>query len=106
MEARLVARIAQFIPRVERVDVSSKAIRVGEECRLSLQLGGSTIPGSVLMEMYQIGEHWLEIRENALLTARFLGKEPGQARVDVDVIDRETLLSLALVVTVDVLPAE
>jgi hypothetical protein len=112
MEAHRVARLAEHLPRVERVDVSAKQIHVGEEWRVSFELGKNTPMESVLTE---IDEEWqsleygwhprLEALKHSPLGAVYRGVEPGTARVQIRVVDRRTLLSPPLSVTVDVLPA-
>ena len=112
MEAHRVARLAEHLPRVERVDVSAKQIHVGEEWRVSFELGKKTPIESVLTE---VGEEWqslnlgwnrrLEAIKHSPLGAVYRGVAPGTARVQIRVVDRKTLLSPPLSVTVDVLPA-
>jgi hypothetical protein len=60
---------------------------------------------SVRTHFDEVGEHRLEVLSIQPLTATYKAKEPGQARIDIPVVDRKTLLSPPLSVTVDILPA-
>jgi hypothetical protein len=105
MEAHRVPRLADHLPKIDRVDVSAKQVHVGDETRVSIVLGKGTAPVSVRTDFNEIGDHKLEVLSIQPLAAAYRAKEPGQARVDVPVFDRRTLLSPALSVAIEVLPA-
>jgi hypothetical protein len=105
MEAHRVSRLGDHLPKVDRVDVSAEQIHVGDELKLSIILGKTTPLESVRTHFNEVGEHRLEVLSIQPLTATYRAKEPGQARIDIPVVDRKTLLSPPLSVTIDILPA-
>jgi hypothetical protein len=105
MEAHHVSRLADHLPVVDRVDVSARQIHVGDELKLSIILGKTTPLESVRTHFNEVGEHRLEVLSIQPLTATYRAKTPGQTRIDIPVVDRKTLLSPPLSVTVDILPA-
>ena len=109
MVAHHVPRVAQCLPRVERVDRSAGQINVGDEWRLSLALAKITPAESVMIDLAEIHERdagcRLETIRVGSLAATYRAIAPGTARVDVRVVDRKTLLSPPLSASVQILPA-
>jgi hypothetical protein len=110
MAAHTVARLADHLPVVEQVKVSSQEIHVGEEFQVTIRLGKQTRLDSVVTDFAEVLdpktlEDKLELVTRTALSATFRAEKPGRTQVDVPVMDRKTLLSPPLSVTIDVLPA-
>jgi len=110
MEAHKVTRLADHLPVVEHVKVSKQQIHVGEEFQVTIVLGKQTPLDSVLTDFSEVldpktMEDKLELMTSTALSATFRAEKPGQTHIDVPVMDRKTLLSPPLRVTIDVLPA-
>ena len=85
-------------------------ILVGEEFQVTIVLGKQTPLDSVLTDFSEVldlktMEDKLELMTRTALSATFRAEKPGQTHIDVPVMDRKTLLSPPLRVTIDVLPA-
>ncbi|HEX7499135.1 MAG TPA: hypothetical protein VF524_02410, partial [Polyangia bacterium] len=98
------------LPVVEHVKVSKQQIHVGEEFQVTIVLGKQTPLDSVLTDFSEVldpktMEDNLELVTRTPLTATFKAVKLGQAHIDVSVMDRKTLLSPPLSLTVDVLSA-
>ena len=109
MEAHRVTRVAEYLPRVDRIDRSARRIQVGDEWRISFQLGKNTPADSVTTEIDEAiaggGGHHLESVRTADGEATYRAVSPGTARVEIHVVDRKTLLSPPLSASVEILPA-
>jgi hypothetical protein len=109
MEAHKVTRLADHLPVVEHVKVSKQEIHVGDEFQVAIVLGKQTPLDSVLTDFAEVldpktMEDKLELMTRNALTSTFKAERPGQATVDIQVMDRKTLLSPPLTVVVAVLP--
>jgi hypothetical protein len=105
MEAHQVSRLADHLPAVDQVKLSANEIHVGDEFQVSITLGKHTPPDSVITDFDEALQHKLELLTTTPLTATYKAKTPGQTRVDIPVVDRKTLLSPPLSVTINILPA-
>jgi hypothetical protein len=108
MEAHQVSRVAEHLPRVDRVDKSSRKIHVGDEWQISIALADGKQAESLLVEFEQepvSGNYALEAVRSSKLSATYRAVAVGTARVVIQVVDRRTLLSPPLVATVEILPA-
>lgn len=107
--AHRVARVAEHLPRVDRVDRSATRIHVGDEWRISFQLGKNLSADSVTTEIDEAigagGRHHLESVKRSEGEATYRAVSPGTARVEIHVVDRKTLLSPPLSASVEILPA-
>jgi hypothetical protein len=109
MERHHVARMVDHLPRVDRVDASARQVRVGDEWRVAIRLGKATLIDSVTTDIHEVfdesGGYRLESVSSSGLEAIYRATAPGTARVDIRVVDRKTLLSPPLSVTLEILPA-
>lgn len=109
MAAHRVARVAEHLPRVDRVDRSATRIHVGDEWRISFRLGKNVSADSVTTEIDEAigagGRHHLESIKRSEGEATYRAVSPGTARVEIHVVDRKTLLSPPLSASVEILPA-
>jgi hypothetical protein len=112
MSAHHVPRIAEHLPRVSAIDVAPKQVHVGDQVKVSIVLSADTRPESVVTDIREIhtdltatGELKLSPMVREPLSVSYRADLAGQAQVDVSVLDRKTLLSPPLSVTIDVLPA-
>jgi len=110
MEAREVPRLVEHLPVVEKLKVSPDQIRVGDVFQVTIVLGKNTALESVTTDFSEVldantMEDKLEFLTRTPLTATFKAEKAGQTHVDVPVMDRKTLLSPPLSVTINVLPA-
>lgn len=110
MEAHRVSRLADQLPFVDQVKVSAREIHIGDEFKVAIVLGKTTPLDSVETDftssfdpkttqprLAQVSRSPLEVTYKATMA--------GQATIDVQVMDRKTLLSPPVSITVDVLPA-
>ena len=108
MEARRVRRLAEHLPRVDRMDVSGRQVRVGDEWTVTLVLAKDVDADRVVVEFEQdrdADEFLLDRLRSSHLSAAYRALAPGTARVEIRVVDKNTLLSPPLAATVEILPA-
>jgi hypothetical protein len=105
MNAHRVPRIAEHLPRISAIDVAPKKIHVGDDLKVSIVLSPDTHPASVVTDFTEVGELKLQRLAREPMTASYRAEHAGQAQVDIAVVDRKTLLSPPLSITIDVLPA-
>jgi hypothetical protein len=108
MEDHHVARVAQHLPRVDRIETSAKQVHVGETWRIAVELGRGTPMDSVIVELDEDhdrkGLHRLEPLRSAGLRSSYQARATGTARVDIRIADRKTLLSPPLSASVEIVP--
>ncbi len=107
MEAHHTRRLAEHLPRVDRVDLSARQVRAGDEWKVSLQPAKGTDADGVTVEFEQddaADDYPLESLRSSRLSATYRAVAPGNARVGIRVVDRRTLLSPPLSATVEILP--
>jgi hypothetical protein len=109
LEIHRVPRVAEYLPRVDRIDSSAKTVHVGEEWRVGFQLVKEVATDSVTAEILEVvdgaGHRHLERIHASDRQATYRAASPGVAQVEIHVVDRKTLLSPPLAVSVEVLPA-
>jgi hypothetical protein len=109
MEEHRVPRVAEHLPRVDRIQTSAKQVHVGDVWQVSLELGRNTPVDSVTIELDEDhdrrGEYLLEPTRSSGLRSSYQARAPGTARLDIRVADRKTLLSPPLSASVEILPA-
>ncbi len=109
MEDHAVQRLVDHLPVVDQVKVSKKEIHVGDEFKVTIVLGKNTTPESLETDFTSsidaaTGKYALLLVSDTPLEATFKARIAGKATIDVEVMDRKTLLSPPLSITVDVLP--
>ncbi len=109
MEAHAVQRLVDHLPGIDQVKISKNEIRVGDEFKVTSVLGKGTTPESLETGFQSsidtaTGERAFSFVSRTHLEATFKADIPGKATIDVEVMDRKTLLSPPLSITVDVLP--
>jgi hypothetical protein len=114
MSAHHVPRLSEYLPRVHAVDVTPtrKTVHVGDELHVSIALSPETPPESVATQFREaiadlpppFDPRLRQVAQEPL-AVRYRAEHAGKTRVDISVVDRKTLLSPALSVTIDVLPA-
>jgi hypothetical protein len=104
-----VARVAEHLPRVDRIETSAKQVHVGETWRITVELGRGTPTESVIIELDEDhdrkGLHRLEPLRSAGLRSSYQARATGTARVDIRIAHRKTLLSPPLSTSVEIVPA-
>ena len=110
MEAHRVPRLSDHLPVVDQVKLSPKEIHVGDEFKVAIVLGKNTPLASLDTNFSspidpKTKEPELTYVSRTPLEGTFKAERPGKATVEVEVMDRKTLLSPPLSSTVDVLPA-
>lgn len=104
MEAHRVPDVASHLPAVA-VKVSTEKIHVGDVFQVSINLGKRTPSLSLMTDFGVSLDDRLERLSREPLTATYKAKLSGQTRIEIPVADRKTLLSPALSVTLNILPA-
>ncbi len=104
METHLVDRLADHVPRFESVKASPKKVHVGSTLEVSVVLGSGTSIDNVSIAFTQDEPKLLEQMERRPLSTTYRARKAGQTQVGVSIVDRKTMLSPDIAVTVDILP--
>jgi hypothetical protein len=104
MESHLVPNISAYLPKVDALDLSPRSIHVGDEVHLAVKLAKGTSPETIVTSIEQGNERLLMAKDIQALTGTYRAEHPGKSRIDVLLVDRKTLLSPPLSVSIEVLP--
>ncbi len=104
MEKHVSTEIDKHLPRVERIEVNPPRVGVGKKFQVKLYLPEDPASSDWMIDIDESLDKpgYLNYVTRDGLTATFIGKKPGQGLISVQVLDKKTLLSPVLEISVEI----
>jgi hypothetical protein len=104
-EKHLAVPLGNYMPKVDKVDVSANRIRVGETVTIKVHPIQGQNPDRLLLEVGAIGDA-LDLIMKEGFSVGLNGKKPGQGDLEIIVADKKNLLCSPILVRVEIVEGD